>query len=318
MILWSHTFRFIRFAVLLWITSMQICLIKADTPVGFSHNDTTTCQIDHRKLLGVSAGHTLIYGGTLATLNHIWFREFARSSFHFHNDAAHWLQMDKLGHATTAYHLSALSRPLYAKTGLSEAQSTWAAVISTQAFMTGIEILDGFAAQWGASPTDIAANLSGSALFLLQQNYWGQQKIILKFSYAHSGLAHYRPSLLGENLPQRWLKDYNAQTYWLSLNLTGLLPQQNILPAWLNLAVGHGAYGMLGASHNPSMINGQDLPLLSRHRNWYLAPDIDLSQIKTGSVFWDHLFQKLNFIKFPTPGIKYNSREGISLHWLVF
>jgi hypothetical protein len=40
------------------------------------------------------------------------------------------------------------------------------------------------------------------------------------------------------------LKDYNGQTYWLSVNLHSFYKGSKI-PKWLNLAIGYGANGML-------------------------------------------------------------------------
>ena len=37
------------------------------------------------------------YGGTLIGLNAIWYAKYPRSGFHFFNDNAEWLQMDKAG-----------------------------------------------------------------------------------------------------------------------------------------------------------------------------------------------------------------------------
>ena len=76
--------------------------------------------------------------------------------------------------------------------------------------------------------------------------------------------------LFGESLPERMLKDYNAQTYWLSANLKSFLKHTN-LPAWLNVAAGYGADGMLGALKINGMttgnhINRSDIP---RKRQFY-------------------------------------------------
>src|ERR1700712_47097 len=42
----------------------------------------------------------------------LWYRKHARSRFHFFNDNNEWLQMDKIGHATTAYNIGVLQYDL--------------------------------------------------------------------------------------------------------------------------------------------------------------------------------------------------------------
>jgi hypothetical protein len=43
----------------------------------------------------------------LVGLNQLWYA-YARSDFHFINDNAEWLQMDKAGHIYSSYHLGRL------------------------------------------------------------------------------------------------------------------------------------------------------------------------------------------------------------------
>lgn len=102
------------------------------------------------------------------------------------------------------------------------------------------------------------------------------------------------------------LKDYNAQTYWLSANLKSFFPQ-NSLPAWLNIAVGYGADGMFGGFENKWLDNmGNEVSRydIKRSRQYYLAPDIDFTRIKTRSKFLRTGFSILNAFKLPAPAIE--------------
>jgi hypothetical protein len=54
-----------------------------------------------------------------------------------------------------------------------------------------------------------------------------------------------------------------------------------------------------------------------RYRQWYLAPDIDLTKIKTKSKFLRSTFFLLNSLKFPAPSIGF-SKKGIEWNWLHF
>jgi hypothetical protein len=85
------------------------------------------------------------------------------------------------------------------------------------AFLTAVEVLDGFSSEWGASSGDIIANASGTAL-LSQELLWKEQRITPKFSFHTTQYAIqtqcFRELTCGTNS-----KDYNGQTYWLSVNL---------------------------------------------------------------------------------------------------
>lgn len=264
------------------------------------------------------AGSQLVgFTGALLILDQAWYKGYPKSNFKLHNDFPDWLQQDKLGHMVAAYHFSRFSAAMYYWANTDNRLSAWLGVFSTTAFFTAIEILDGFSEQWGASVTDAAANTLGTALFLSQQIAFNDQKFVLKYSYSESGLAKYRTSLLGNSLPEKMLKDYNGQTFWLSLNFKSIMPETRF-PEWLNMAVGHGAYGMLGSRSNPQFYNGVMLPQHERYRRWYLAPDIDFSRIPTQNPWLKVLLNGLNIFKFPTPAIEYNRMDGFRLHWLFF
>jgi hypothetical protein len=59
----------------------------------------------------------------------------------------------------------------------------------------------------------------GTALFVSQELLWKEQRITPKFSFHTTQYAQYRPNVLGSSLAEQMLKDYNGQTYWLSVNL---------------------------------------------------------------------------------------------------
>jgi hypothetical protein len=78
----------------------------------------------------------------------------------------------------------------------------------------------------------------------LPELLWKEQRITPKFSFHTTQYAQYRPNVLGSSLAEQMLKDYNGQTYWLSVNLHSFYKGSKI-PKWLNLAIGYGANGML-------------------------------------------------------------------------
>ncbi len=275
-------------------------------------------SINQSRLIFVGSSMATAYVASLILLDQAWYKDFPRSSFHFHDDNKDWLQIDKLGHSTTSYYLSNISFKAYKWAGLNNNQAAIWGGVSGWIFLSAIEIMDGFSSQWGASSGDIIANTAGVALFASQQILLQDQKIKLKFSFSDSGLSKYRPDLLGSNLAENILKDYNGQTYWLSFNLNSLTGNDSNIPQWLNLAVGYGAYGMLGSSSNPDYLNGRPLPYYDRTRHWYLSPDIDYSKINTDSEVLKSIFALFDFIKMPAPAIEYSKKHGFTFHFMFF
>jgi hypothetical protein len=82
--------------------------------------------------------------------------------------------------------------------------------------------------------------------------------------------------------------------------------------------LGCSADGMIGARYNPSEINGDPVPYFVRTRQYFLAPDIDLTRIKTKSPFLKMVFNIFGVLKFPLPALEYNSELGWVVHGVYF
>ncbi|RFS26287.1 DUF2279 domain-containing protein [Chitinophaga silvatica] len=281
----------------------------------------------------VSPGHIWILGGasltlygtSLAALNTAWYKGYPRSSFHFFNDMNEWLQMDKAGHIFTAYIISKYNRELWKWSGLSRKQQIWIGGFSGLGYQSVIEILDGFSSEWGFSWGDMGANAVGSALMVSQELIWNEQRIQLKFSahpekYDDPLLKEKAENLFGPSFWERTLKDYNGQTYWLSVNLHSFAPQSN-WPKWLNISAGYGAKGMLGGDNNIWTDDHgitRNYTHIKRVRQFYLSPDIDFTKIKTRKKGVKVLFQLLNMVKVPAPALEFNSEGKVKVHALAF
>jgi hypothetical protein len=259
-----------------------------------------------------------IFAGTLYLLNNLWYKDYPRSSFHFFNDNNEWLQMDKCGHATTSCTIGSWGYEALKSCGVDNTKAIWYGGGLGSVYMLTIEILDGFSKEWGFSPGDFTANTFGSAVFISQQLAWNQQRIKFKWSYHQTIYPKYRSNELGNGITQTWLKDYNGQTYWLSGNIASFLHKDSKFPKWLNIAIGYGAEGMIGASSNPETYNGVVMPHFTRYRQFYIAPDIDFTKIKTKSKFLKGLLYMLNFLKFPAPAIEYSKENNFRFKALYF
>ena len=253
--------------------------------------------------------------GALLGLNQLWYADYPKSDFHFINDNAEWLQMDKAGHLFSAYHLGRADVEALNWSGASKKKQLIYGAGIGFAFLTAVEVFDGFSSEWGASTGDLIANASGTALYVSQELIWNEQRITPKFSFHTTEYAAQRPAVLGSSFTEQILKDYNGQTYWLSINLYSFSKDSKI-PKWLNLALGYGGDGMVtGNKENyaqNSVLNVQ------RFRQFYLSIDADLTKINTKSHFLSMIFSVLNTVKIPAPTIEIRQFNGIKWHLIYF
>lgn len=263
----------------------------------------------------VILSEAVLASGILVGLNQIWYADYSKSNFHFINDNSEWMQMDKVGHLYSAYHLGRFGSEMLQWSGSSKKNQLVYGASLGFVFLTAVEVMDGYSSEWGASLGDVIANASGTALYVSQELIWKEQRITPKFSFHKTQYAKYRPDLLGSTLTEQILKDYNGQTYWLSANLHSFSKASKI-PKWLNLAIGYGAEGMVsGNNENNSPILAQN-PV--RFRQFYLSFDLDLTKIETKSHFLRTIFSVLNSVKIPAPTIEYSAHSGFKFHALYF
>lgn len=277
----------------------------------FTQNDSTQKINSKNRKIILASSSGLLSIGSLVYLNQAWYKSYSTSKFHFFNDNAEWLQMDKAGHAFTNYQLSRLMMGAFEKAGYNKKQSLIFGGGIGFAYMTAVECMDGFSSGWGFSLGDEFANALGTSLAVSQQAYWNEQRLQLKFSYAKSGLAQYNPTLLGKTVGTQILKDYNAQTYWLSTNISSFMKKSAKFPKWLNVAIGYGAYGMLGGRSNNFAVQDKNGTVLKfeRKRRFYFSLDLDWTRIKTKSKFLKSAFSILNIIKIPAPTLQFSENK---------
>jgi len=260
-----------------------------------------------------------VYVGSLAGLYTLWYKDHPQSKFHFFNDNAEWFQMDKFAHATNSYYIGNLGYHSLLWAGMDNKKAIWLGGLSGSVYLSIVELLDGFSAAWGASPGDIIANTSGSFLFTIQQAVWNKQNIILKHSFWPSPYAKYRPELMGYNLIQNSLKDYNGISCWMSLNLKTFFENKQNFPEWICLSVGQSGDGMLGSFSNPAKDkNGNILPVFERKRQLFLSADIDITRLPIKSKPLKTLSRIFSVVKIPFPTIEYNKVDKFKFHPVYF
>ncbi len=170
-------------------TTALVLLISLSARVGNAQQYFLPPAPDFRqdRFKTVIITETAISIAASAGLYFLWYKKFPRSHFHLFNDNHEWLQVDKIGHATSAYNIAVIQNDLMRWCGVSPNASIAIGSASALGYMSIIEVMDGFSKHWGFSKGDMLANIAGTAIFAMQQRFWGQQKITMKFS------AHFTP-----------------------------------------------------------------------------------------------------------------------------
>ncbi|MEO8762320.1 MAG: DUF2279 domain-containing protein [Bacteroidia bacterium] len=315
---------------LLFLYTTVSCFSQQITP----KDSLTKKQKTIRKsiLLGTTGAYT---AASLSYLNIIWYKPYKSTNFHFFNDNSEWCQMDKMGHTFTTYNTAREMYRAMKWAGFTDNQSIFYGEAYGALYMTAIEIMDGFSTEWGFSWGDETANISGSLLFTLQQRFWNEQRIHLKYSFHQDYYSGIRPSELGNSFGSQLIKNYNGQTYWLSVSLASFFKKDTKFPKWIALDFGYGANGMISGESNVivhpdgstsvNSIKNQSIIIaangsqqtFSRYRQFYFSLDIDFTKIKTKSKFLQSVFSVVNGFKVPFPAIEF-SKHGVKAYGLYF
>jgi hypothetical protein len=269
---------------------------------------TDTTGVNKKRLSFFVIGSTVAYTTTLVGLNQLWYSQSEKQDFAWFNDNSEWKQVDKIGHFFSSYYFSYGTSQALKWTGVAPKKSDWIGALTGFAIMLPIEIMDGYSADYGASSGDLLANALGAGFYYGQTLLWNEQRIYPKFSFHTTNYAALRPEVLGENVISQLFKDYNGQTYWLSVDMDKFLR----FPKWLNIAVGYGAEAMVYANDASNEANGYHA-----YRQFYVGLDFDLTAIKTRSKALKTLLFFANMIKIPAPTVEFSS-EGTRFHILYF
>jgi uncharacterized protein YfiM (DUF2279 family) len=271
--------------------------------------DTSGAVRPNRKRIAlVVAGTATAYTGTMIGLSQVWYSQYAHQSFRFYNDINEWKQMDKFGHFYSAFQIAGIGSGLLRWGDLPKKKSDRIAAITSLLIMSSIEVFDGFSAAYGASVTDVLANACGATFYLGQNLAWKEVRIYPKFSFHHTALAAVNPNELGGTLSQQLIKDYNGQTYWVSVDMDKFVR----FPRWLNLCVGYGAQNMVDALEYQSLQKGY-----KPYRQYYLGLDFDLTAYRSKSKFLNTLIYFVNMIRLPAPALEF-SQGKFRAHGLYF
>jgi uncharacterized protein YfiM (DUF2279 family) len=253
-------------------------------------------------------GTGVAYAGAMIVLSNAWYSQSPQQSFQFFNDAKEWKQVDKFGHLYSAFQLSAIGSQTLQWSRLPKRRADKIGALTSFVIMSSIEVLDGFSQGYGASATDLVANVCGVGLYLGQSIGWNEIRIHPKFSFHRTSFAPMNPNTLGSGLSQEVLKDYNGQTYWFSADMDKFIR----FPKWLNISVGYGAENMIHAQDSQNIQAG-----LVPYRQYYLGLDFDLTAFKSKSKILNTLIFFVNMVRLPAPALEF-SQGKVTGHLLYF
>jgi hypothetical protein len=244
-----------------------------------------------------------LYLGTFIGLHiyqhNAWWKNQTRG-FHFEEDWVSALQADKAGHSYGGYMASYLMSEGLMSSGFSwDAANLWGAIFGC-AYQTYVETNDGFAKEWGYSPSDWYFDVLGPLFFLAQHHVEALQNITPKWQYIPT--TWYSEPQIGR--PATVFDDYNSSSFYWSLNVYNILPEQlkqYWLP-WLNIAVGYGANSV------DVVTDPNEPPDQLSQRRYIICLDYDLVRLlPAGGEFWNWFRQSLDYIKFPAPSIEFSN-----------
>ena len=312
--------RVLQATLLLIYTNSLIAQAVNEVPGVPDSNAATSINYKARKNL-VLGGNIVFYTATTVGLYESWYKGHPFGNFKFVNDNVNWQQVDKCGHAWSGYIQGRIGMAMWQYAGYSHKKAAWTATLTGFAYQNLVEILDGFSAEWGYSWGDYIADIVGAGLLLGQELGWKEQRILYKLSfipkkYESGHLQERADEIYGKGFLEQLLNDYNAQSYWLSVNLRSFFRDSKI-PKWLNVAVGYGAEGMYGEKNN-KWKDANDVDYnrsdIKRYRQVFLSPDIDLSRFKTNSKVLNTILFLLNSVKIPFPSLEFSNGK-VSFGW---
>jgi hypothetical protein len=260
-----------------------------------------------------------VYLISLLWLSSVWYNAY--TGFHFFDDLFEWEYLDKFGHFFASFHLGLYFYKIFGQPenlNLS-LQKKWVC-FSGFVLLLPIEILDGFSLNYGASPADLLANGLGGLFCYCHITFKVVSDTLPKFSFHTTALSLIRPELLGSNIFQQTIKDYNGQTYWLSLDVNKIF-NANILPGWLLLTIGYGGEGLLGGHDNVWETKSgetKDYSSVARTKRVFISMDINANSLREKNKWLNYALAPFVLLKFPAPAIEFNFERGVIFHPFYF
>jgi hypothetical protein len=281
----------------------------ADNPryTFFGHTPRRETKVETLPAIALGVGYVGIFITLHVIQTNAWWAD-DRGSFHVQEDWPYANQVDKFGHFYSAYVMSTAWHDILAEAGMSQTPSVIVGGALGLAYQTYVEIEDGYAKNWGFSPSDAISNAIGAGYFVAQSFSPFLQNFTPRWNYTPSSWSGEQP--LSER-PATFIDDYNSTTFWLAMNVNNLLPNgavKDIWPDWLMLDIGYGirSYGVSDPTQTQAPV--QSRFMVGLDYDWVkIIPPSSVS-------FLNYLRQSLNYIRFPGPTLEFTS-DGASFRF---
>ena len=118
-----------------------LCLLLVPF-TGVLAQQLDSSQVNKKRLRLVAGSTSALYVTSMVGLGTVWYEDLGK--FHFFDDNSGWRYMDKWGHAASAYQTGRIGIGVFRWTGMREKQAIWIGGSIGFAFLTSVEIFDGF------------------------------------------------------------------------------------------------------------------------------------------------------------------------------
>lgn len=254
-------------------------------------------KVNYTSLAGITAFNIGVFVAAHEYQGKAWWYHKKRD-FHIQWGSSGSLQSDRMGHFFASSILSHYFASCLEASNVDDEKAALYGTLLTIAYEFYVEIEDGYAISYGFDPGDVFANFAGATYSLSQYYIPFLRNIQPRFSYYPS------KEYLNKTTDENFLDDYEGQKHWISFKIKNILPKQlsEYWPEFLMLSVGTGIKNFY--THK------------NKHRDYYIALDLDYSVLPLHGKFWEFLKNSLNYIHFPMPGIRIS--PGFAAFALVY
>jgi Predicted periplasmic lipoprotein (DUF2279) len=257
------------------------------------------CQNPSRGLARAAAGLGLTggYAGLYLYFHHVWWSGTPAPRWFVEND---WdreeRDADKFGHFFGGYQLTRLTSELLQAGCVPPSRAVAWAALYAWAFQFQIEEWDGTQQLYGFNPSDLIADAAGALFAVAQQNTKALQYIKPVWSYRPTE-AYRKRNLPGHSGQPRATTDYSGQTYWLSTDVHGLLPDgaKPFWPSFIRLSPGYSITDYVDPTTGGA---------LRAKRKILVSLDLDPEQLPGDNKVWRTIKHELAFFRIPGPTLQ--------------
>ena len=257
-------------------------------------------KLDPVTTIGFGVGYGALVVGLHVNQANAWWSG-QRGDFHILEDLEYARWVDKFGHFYASHVMSVFCGDMLMECGVAQEPAVLVGASMGLVYQTYVEIEDGFAQNWGFSPSDAIANATGAGYAVAQYYCPVLQNFTPRWSYVPSEWTGFKSI---DSRPKTFIDDYNSTTFWLACNVNNLLPTsaEKYWPDWLMVSVGYGIYNYGTTTEAGGYIKPPRRYLLGLDYDWVkIIPPSNIGIL-------NYLRQALNYIRLPGPTIEFGDQ----------